>query len=71
MKIKVSIPTEPVCTIKLEIEEARALLGFLTKRADIACMDMDKARTMSNSLIKELSKALNIDLEASLFDEKE
>ena len=68
MKVKVSVPTEPVCTIKLEIDEARALLAGLTQRNDIA--PAEAVNAVGETLKQALAKELHISLEINLFEQE-
>ncbi len=66
MKVKVSVPATPVCTVKLEIEEAQALLAALANKNDLASPEMAKA--VCEMLREMLAKELGISLEPTLFD---
>lgn len=65
MKVRVRVPSEPVCNITLEIEEAKALLVHLTGDRAIECY-MDPT-ALADDFVKELYKSLGITPEGPLF----
>lgn len=65
MKVKVSVPTEPVCTVKLEIEEAKCLLLWLT--GDRAVKTTCNTEAFMAELSEQLYKNLGIKKEGPLF----
>lgn len=67
MKVKVSVPTEPVCTIKLEIDEAKALLAGMVGY-DGVLAPREAIQAINETLKQALAAALKVDLEPSLFD---
>lgn len=69
MKVRVKVPTEPVCNITLEIEEAKALLVHLTGDRAIEC-HMD-ANILANDFVMALYKNLGITPEGPLFQDIE
>lgn len=74
MKVKVSTPTEPVCTIKLEIDEAKASLAKLgglegvIAPQDVINVTIDTLKTTLASALG-LAEQIEIEKEPSLFDE--
>ncbi len=70
MKVKVRVPTEPICTIKLEIDEAKALLAGMAGYEDV--LAPREAIQGTNEMLKQaLAKELKVDLEPSLFEATE
>lgn len=69
MKVKVSIPTEPVCTIRFEVEEAKCLLLWLT--GDSAVKTTCNTEAFHAELAEQLYKNLGIKKEGPLFKDVE
>lgn len=65
MKVKVSVPTEPVCNIKFEVEEAKALLQYLT--GDLSVKTDINIEPFIKELVEQLHKQLHIPIEGPLF----
>lgn len=76
MKVKVSVPSEPLCTIKLEIDEAKALLAKLgglegvIVSQDIINVTIDGLKVALAGALG-LTEKIEIEKEPSLFDETE
>ena len=67
MKIKVSVPSDPVCTIKLEIAEAKALYCGLTGDARVVCNY--PPQELTTAFAEALRQELGIPEMGTLFDE--
>jgi hypothetical protein len=69
MKVKRNIPTEPMVTVKLEIDEAEAIVAGLSGKKGLATEE--KIASTYEVLKLELAKELDIDLNPGLFDDAE